>query len=537
MDLHRVRRLATVLIASQLRSGRADSNPKSLFGQPVFIALVDVGLFLVAAAAGFAAVSAVRSPSAPPSSGTLLAAVANSVLPFLPLVGVGVVLVAGMMFELTTTTRFALSDAANWLPLGPAEYVAASTAAIAYTYSPAVALALGALFPVAVSVGQTPEFLLAAALSLLALVEGGFLIEMVRSVSQRAGTLAVGRGGRATVVVRAVLLLVVILALQLAFNPVLLYGFVERLRSAALVIAIVPFLWGTQALLELQAGQPAVAAGFALAEAGFAVLLLAIAARLRVRYWVPTSAEIRISSGDIARGHPWLAALGLNAPEAAVVSKDLRGLVRRREMLPALVVPFVLVVLLLVEGRSIGSFALVIWLGWVAGFFSLFLGAISVGQERRALQFLLATPIGPTGLFRAKVAALLIPTALTATVMAVAVGLYFGLGVEVLLGLVLLSLACAALLGLWGLAFAARFSDFQDRPRPQFLRPSAMLAATGSGMAILFSVVVPGAFALMGGGATLPALLVAALVALVFGGLAVFWARSGFVRLFRELPF
>src|SRR5208282_374634 len=143
MDLHRVRRLAGTLVASQLRSGRSSSDPTSPFGQPALIAAVDLVLFL--AAFGLA-LGAVRASSL---TGVGARTLGNALLPFLPLVAVGVVLVAGVMFELTTTAKFAGSDAANWLPITPAEYVAASAAAIAYTYSPAVALALGVLLPFA----------------------------------------------------------------------------------------------------------------------------------------------------------------------------------------------------------------------------------------------------------------------------------------------------------------------------------------------------------------------------------------------------
>jgi hypothetical protein len=537
MDLHRVRRLATVLVTSQLRSGRSGSDPKSVFARPSIIALADAGLFLFAFGVGLLAVDSSRGPSAPAGTWATVQAVYTSIVPFLPLVGVGVVLVAGMMFELTTTTRFSGSDAANWLPLGPSDYVLASTAAVAYTYSPAVALLLGALAPIAIAAGSVGPYLLSAALSALALVEGGLLIEMVRAATQRAGSVTVGRGGKVTLVLRAVVLLVVILTLQLVFNPVIIFGFVERLRDAAVVTSLVPFLWGTQAVLEAETGSALYAGTFLVLDLAFVALLLFVASRLRVRYWVPTASEIRIAGVEFGRGHPWLAAVGLAPAEAAVASKDLRGLVRRREMLPSLVLPVVLVVLIVIEGRSIGALAGIIWLGWVAGFFSLFLATTCVGQERRALQLLLATPIGPRGLLRAKAAGVLIPTSVGSALMAAAVGAYFRLGPGAYVGLLALSVTAAAVLGLWGLVFATRYSDFQDRPRPQFLRPAAMLAATGSGMTILFAIVIPGAVAILGGDDPIAFLLVAAAVALVFLGLAAHWARTGFDRLFRELPF
>src|SRR5208283_5046804 len=229
MDLHRVRRLALTLVASQLRSGRSSSDPNSLLGQPQLIAAVDVVLFLAVFGLSLEAVHASALGS------HQVATLANALLPFLPLVAVGVVLVAGVMFELTATAKFAGSDAANWLPITPAEYVAASAAAIAYTYSPAVALALGVLLP-------------------FALFEGAVLVEMLRSATQRASSVGAGRRGQVTLILRAVVLVVVILALQLAFNPVFLLGLAQRLSAVGLVTAAVPFFWSTEAVTQWVGG-------------------------------------------------------------------------------------------------------------------------------------------------------------------------------------------------------------------------------------------------------------------------------------------
>jgi len=103
---------------------------------------------------------------------------------------------------------------------------------------------------------------------------------------------------------------------------------------------------------------------------------------------------------------------------------------------------------------------------------------------------------------------------------------------------VLASSVGGVLLALWGLVFASRFSDFQDRPRAQFIRPGAMLAALGTGMVVLFSFLVPASAAMQSPySAGLALGLGAAAVAIVAGALAIYLARAGFDRLFRQLPF
>ncbi len=532
MDLHRVRRLAGVLIASQLRSGRSTSDPESFFGTPGFLAVIDTAAFAGAALLAWLAVRVSGLPTA------AWAQLVGPLLPFLPLVGLSVVLVAGTMFELTATVRFSGSDAAHWLPLDPSEYAMASATAIAFSYSPSIALALGGVLPVAFVSGTFVPYLVAAGLSVVALLQGGLVIEIVRAVGQRAGAVAASRGGRATLVVRAALLILVILAVQLAFNPVVLLAVVHDLASVLIVTAIVPFLWSTQTVFDVLRGDPWLALAFGAGQVAFLGVLVDLAGWARARYWVPAGSEADVGPVRFAAGHPWFSAAGLSAPESAVAAKDLKGFVRRREMMPTLVVPVVFVVLIFLEGGSLGALGVVLWLGWIVGFFGLILATTSVGQERRSLQLLLATPITPRGLHRAKVAAVLVPVLIASVLVGAAVGVYFGFDPVHALALVAISATAGVELTLWGLVFAARYSDFQDRPRPQFLRPSGMLAATASGTVLLFAFLVPAAFALAATGMTaIVAGLVATAIAVGFGVLSIVWSRSGFEALFRELPF
>ena len=532
MDVHRVRRLAGTLVASQLRSGRSSSDPQSFLGRPALVATVDIAGFVAVFALAFVALRATSL-----STGQI-AALAGTLLPFLPLVAVGVVLVAGVMFELTTTAKFAASDAANWLPITPAEYVTGSSLAIAYTYSPAVAVVLGGLLALAISGGILAIYLATVLLTVLGLFEGAVLIEMVRAATQRASAVGAGRRGQVTLILRALLLIVVILALQLAFNPVFLLDIAQRLSVVSVVSAVVPFFWATEALAQGVGGHLVLGAAFALGELAFVAFLVYVAGELRVRYWVPSSTEIQLEEHRYAARNPLLALFGLSAAESALVSKDLRGLVRRREMLPTLVVPIVLMILVVAEGSAFGSFVSVLWVGWVAGFFALLIAGTSVGQERHALQVLFACPLSAGNLVRAKAAFVLLPSLVVAVALSLLVGIYFRLAPGPFLGVLVLVASASVVLTFWGLAFASRFSDFQDRPRPQFLRTGAMLGATGSGMVVLFAILLPGTYALLVPSPSSAALgAMAALLVVGFGGLAVLWTSFGFRKLLRELPF
>jgi hypothetical protein len=536
MRLHTVRRISAVLVASQIRSGRSTTDPKSLLAQPWIFAVVDVALFSVLFVLTSIAVPATSRLS------TLVLPLLTSALPFIPLYAVATVLVAGVMFELTATAKFAGSDAVNWLPVTPGEYVLASSSAIAYTYSPALAFVLGPVAALALDVGLGGSVVLVGFLAVIGLFEGAFLVEMVRSATQRVGGEG-GRRGRLSLVARAGALLVLVLALQLAFNPVFLFDSLNGLSTLANVSAFLPVFWSTHAMTLWLAGNAGLALLFVAAQLVFAAFLLFVAQELRIRYWVVANTEFSFDAHEYARAHPFLSAVGLSRAEAAIAAKDFHGLTRRREMMPMLVVPMVIFIVVLVENAGGSGSGLphtwgLIFVGWAGGFLALLLATTSVGQERRAIQTLYAAPITGRTVFRAKAVSVLLPAVVVTVAVSIAAGLVFGLPWTSVGGIVLVGCAAAVAVGLWGLLFAARYSDFQERPRPQYLRPSAMLTATVSGMCVLFAILIPGALALAATGAdALAGLLACGALALTFSGIGWHFSRTGFDRLFRELPF
>jgi hypothetical protein len=202
------------------------------------------------------------------------------------------------------------------------------------------------------------------------------------------------------------------------------------------------------------------------------------------------------------------------------------------------VVPVVLLLLLVIEGAGSSEFVTVLWVGWVVALYGLLLSLSAVGQERRSLQQLFAFPITARMVFRAKWASVVIPIAIGSALLAAGAGLLTGFRSSSEVGLVLLGVGIGTVLATWGLAFAARYSDFQDRPRPQFLRPSAMIAAMGTGFCLMGLILVPGAIAVSDPSwGTLGFAIAALAVALVIGATGLALARAGFDRLFRELPF
>lgn len=544
MDLRRIRQLAFVLIASQLRSGRSNANPKSLWYRPGTLLALD-GLFFAIMAAGSDYLGA-RLSAVSPALSALVSASAGQLLAFLPLLGLGTVLVAGVMFELSTSSKFSTSDAANWLPITPWEYVLASGTAAGFAYSIVLSFALGVGLGLAIVTGLVGWFLLSAALSVTSLLFGGLLIEMLRSSTQRLATVVAKRTGRATLVLRILLFLVVILGFEAIFNPVFLLSLLQTYNRLGYWGDLIPVLWPSRAVGQGLAGAYLEATLLALGEGLLLFLAAWGAVVLRVRFWVPVAGELKLEAHVYAARTPVLSRLGLSSAEAALASKDFRGLVRRRELLPIVALPIVIAVF---SWGSVyaagGSGASATGVGpllviWTTGFFALLLASTSFGQERRAVQMLFAFPVTPRSIFRAKLAVAAVPP--------LAFGGAFWVLTEVLLPIP--PIGAAALLVVvpgiafaeanLGLGFAARWSDFQERPRPQFLRPLPQLAALAIGLILAFGLGLPVLFWVETGGPLGPlallAVVVPAALAAVFGYLLFRWARRSAERFLRELP-
>lgn len=490
MDSHRVLRLAHVLLASELRSGRSLSNPRSLLGRPLILGVIDFAVFGGVFLLAYAGLRAFGSDL--PGTLTLLT---EQLLILVPLLAVGATLVAGVMFEFSTGSKFTTSDTVNWLPVTPEEYVAASTLSVAFVYSPAVAFVLGAAFALSLVLGLVPAFLLVTVLSIVALFEGGVLIEMLRAVTQRAASALSGRKGRVTLVLRAILFLVVILSFQLAFNPILLAGLLGAVSGLANASTFIPFFWSTRSVVAYLAGDIPLASLFAVSQVAFVAFLLYLAAGLRVRLWSPAPPEVRLEAHEYGLGHGTLSRFGLTTPEASLVWKDLVGLVRRREMLPIVVTPMVIALIGFLQsgaGGGLDRMTLTLWGPWASGFFALMVATTTLGQERRAIQTLFSYPIIGRTLFRAKVVEIVVLSGVMGIGLDVAIALFGHLPALASAAMGALTVGSILAGTFVGLAVATRYSDFQERPRAQFVRPWAMVSAMLGGLALIFGMVLPG---------------------------------------------
>jgi hypothetical protein len=558
MELRKIYAIAIALSKSQLRTQTSGRAGASIFRRPSIILILDVAVFVVTALLGYlAAIALVQTyPQGAASAGgqyyTELVKVVEEALVFIPTFVPSSVLLGGLLFEMSVSSKFSASDTVNWLPVTQVEYVAASAVSVAYNYSVVPALFLGITLMPAFTLGYGWLWFGALLFSLLGLFTGGILVEIIRAAINRVSSLVGGHARRGAFVLRLIFFVVILVVVDTSFNPNVLIDVVNTLSSTLSFVPFIPILWGSVAIEAVATGDALRAALFSAATVVFTAVLVWVAVKVRAKYWSPTLAAVSISQAEYKPKAGILVRFGLTSSEAAIVRKDLKGVTRRRELISFFAVPIVFVAIFLIDSfapgiggnASGGGGSLIILTDlpvFLAGtIFALMISSISFGQESKGVMNLYSLPVTPDQILKAKAFVALLFT-LTATV-AIAVLFWFigGNGPADLVENLVIAIAIDIEVVFIGLGFGASGPDFQERPRPRFVDPYKLLIMLPVGFVVAGVTVVPivvrdvFSLASISGPTPLylfPASLAFAVVVTVF---AYRWARSNVRKLMSE---
>ena len=495
MNLRKIREITSVLVKSQLRSGRSGGLGTRLFSNPIVVFILDAVVFAAAAGLVYSILWAVGA--LPPDMATLLNTLTLQAVTSLPALIAPFILVAAVLFELSVSSKFASSDVINWLPVTQTDYVTASVLSVSYMYSFLPALALGATLPLAARAGLLYAWGLSAVLTVISLFAMGGLVEIMRAAINRVSSLVYGKAGRGTIVIRLVVTVVVILVVELGFNPTILSSLIGSFTGIVSAAFFVPFFWPSVALSYFTQGEWVLSIVFFGLTILFTSLVLLAAVNIRARYWSPIPVTIEVTGTKYEPHVGFLQSLGLSAAEAAMVRKDLKGYTRRRELIPQLALPVVFVALLVVQQLSMsasgssGAVANVYPFWLIGGIMAIIVAASSVGQEGKSILNVYASPVSPRAFFRAKLLVASIFGWTTVLALVVASSILASVSLSVFLASLAVSLVVAVECTLIGLAVGTRFPDLQERPRPRFVRPLGLLLAMVVGILTAFITALP----------------------------------------------
>lgn len=469
--------LATVLFKSYFRASRL--GRRSFFSNPRVLLVIDAALFVIP----FALLAYVL-PLVPAEFRSLIQPVAVQALVVMPVILTAAIIVTGVLFELGQSSGLASSEAVNWLPVSPSEYTLASSASVTFTYSPLLFLCLGVTVPMALSFGMVSVVPLFVSISFVAFLWGAVIVEVLRSVMNRISSSVYKKSGRLGIVLRIILVVILLVGVQTAFNPYILYTALSGIVSGISLVWFVPMVWPSVAIVYFLAPDALRATAFTLFSLIFTLLIFEAASILRARYWSPMPVSIAVSTSTvyIPQGK---SLLWLDPVAYAITSKELRSLTRRREMTRFLAIPIMLVVASLIPvltsraatkvslSEGVGLFLL----AEASIILPIMLSSISIGQEGKSISNIYMLPISAEELASGKLFLSWLISG--AGILGLALLMQFLAPVAILPFLVVLVAVFFNVLegGYVGLGAGSRYPNFTVGPRARFVTFTGFIIA------------------------------------------------------------
>jgi Putative ATP-binding cassette len=495
-------KFAKVLMISRLRSTRRSAVSRGLTSRPILIGLIGIAGFLLALSFGYLTTVFLRSGGAP-LSGPVAHQLVVTIFGGIPLFLVGFYFSMGLLWEVNASTEAESTDAINWLPISPAEYVTASALSTGYTYSPLLMLAFGYALPIGLYTGNLLGFLILVPIALLSTSLGAISVEILRSALATASGAFNKLGGRITVIARILGIVMILLVTQLLFSGIFLVQIITALVGSAAAASFIPVFWPTLIMTRSLESDILGSLGFLGLSMALLVSLTYVALFLRSRYWAVTPAAIHFAGAGRLSGPSKLGIFGLGSQSIAMLKREIRSATRRKEIVRLMAIPIIMPVMISFPAifspapsstsgpAQIDPIFLVIPFLFGIGLGSLFLGMTSIGQEGRRLWNISALPVTARTLVQSK---------LLFTSLVSAVGLGIGATVSavllhaslfVILGFIGLGLIVIIAEASLGIAIGSRYPDFSDGPRPRFVTVIGSIIGAVLGIVEMAILAVP----------------------------------------------
>jgi hypothetical protein len=461
--------LSSVLFKSFFRASRR-GKVNIVYTQPRIILILD----LIAILTPFILISYLLQ-YLPNELTIILRDVAQQALVGLPIMLTSAIIVAGLMFELGQSAGLSSSEPVNWLPVSPREYVAASALSVIVAYSPIFTLCLGVTLPLALKFDLMHAWPASALLSVIALLLGAFVLEILRAVMNRVSSTVYRRSGKVAVVSRLLLLVVLFVMVQLAFNPLILYQALGVIVGGVEAVWFIPMIWPSVAVMDFVKLEMLPAIMFSALSVAFALLIFELGSNLRLRYWSPAPVSITLkSSTEYVPQSIALPRFMFKPLEAAIALKDFRALIRRRDMARFLAIPVIMAVsfilpTLLVPAEESGSYPGFFSAGFIPFMIPLMLSMISVGQEGRGMVNICMLPISTWEFMRGKLLPAWIISGLATIGVVLVLGAMNPMGTSIMAATTLASLLIVVIEGFIGLGVGSRYPDYTVSARARYV--------------------------------------------------------------------
>ena len=420
---------------------------------------------------------------------------------FMPAFTMFMSMVYSLMTEFSKSGEATSSDIVNWLPIQAGDFVAGSVLTTLYFVSPMASLLIGVAFGLSFLAGSLGIWVVGAFVSVLGCILGALALEIARGALNRVSGAFSGVGGQGTVILRMVLSVAIIVAISMMFNFSMMMRVVAWFSSGLAGIRFVPVLWPSMIVLEQASGNTYGAAIYACLSGLLLFAVYIASVRVRELYWAPAPVSLKMKPVRMSRSRGFLGTLGFDSGEAAVIRKDLKSLLRRREMAAILAIP-VMVLLMGFMGTPIdvlmdpsapyeSKSTFLFQCAFAVLVLELQLALNAVGQEREEFLNLLSAPMDAGQLLKGKASSALLPALPVLALLSALVSLLASMDAVTLIALILLGGTLLAAVTTVELAVGARYAIFTSGGRTRFVTQEGTIIGMLLGMATVGASLSP----------------------------------------------
>ena len=409
-------------------------------------------------------------------------------------------MVYSIQFEFSQSVEAASTDMINWLPITPTDYVLGSTLTTMYSISQLLAVIFGGSLGAAIFVGRLDLWAVSSLMGILGSLIGAFTLEIIRSLMNRVSHAFFKGRGQFAMIMRTVLTLMLLVLVQLVFNPTILMKIASWFSVSILDAWFIPLLWPSLTMLRYIFSD---VMGTLIFAGLSSVLLLVVflgGVKARAMNWVPTPVSYRLKPVEFKSSKRGiLGSLGFSVFESALIRKDFKSLIRRRETLTQLVIPVMITLTFLIaQSGMIGGpvppeqvkYSFLGMMLFNSVILGMSLSIISLGQEGGAFQILQITPLEPRSITRAKILHAFIPSFTLMSLIFLTIFSLIGDPV-ITAGAFLLGITGVFDVILVSMIIGAHYVDFTEVPRHRFVRWEGTLIAFLALFALLGVILSP----------------------------------------------
>jgi len=389
-----------------------------------------------------------------------------------------------------------------WLPITWSEHTLASIIAILLGIPLATLLLIGSAVAVlSIVLGEVQLAIFTILASFASAFIASTTTEIFRVLQHRLAGAVYKTSGRAAIWIRFIGSMLFFIIFYLIW-----FSIASGMNSIALIGAIsgwqklvwfIPYVWLGMALYSVFNRLLIDTLLFSIASILFILCLFYIAVKLNTKYGFYEPPAITVSHGIYSPKTGFLGKLGLSSLEAAIIRKDFKAFIRRKELMYIFIMPLVFVIVPLMQ--SFGATTPLsdkeylffsAWLLLIPGpMMAVIMGEMILGEEGGAVWHFFSSPISASNLLKCKYAIVASFSFLVTTICSVIGIVMFQPSAKVIAASLVESIFLIIALAMVSIESGIRGADFVEVPRPRMIRTWTAIAnfilCSIAGLAIL----------------------------------------------------